>query len=127
MNALLTPEIDHKKECPRRPFKCEFCGHNGTYRSITGKTRFNSSVGPCHHDACVHYPLKCPNNCSEDIIKRKDLKTYQKTCPLEPLNCPFQHVGCSIGMILLKDIESHCQENTQAHLLLVVQITSRIG
>ena len=40
---------------------------------------------------------------------------------MEPLNCPFQHVGCSAGKILRKDMDSHCQKMTQPHLLLVLQ------
>ena len=118
-NILRKDMINHKKVCPHRPAKCTYCGHLGTYSSLTGK-EWNHQWGPHHYSICDNYPLKCPNSC-KDIIKRKNMNTHRETCPLEPLDCPFQDVGCSAGKILRKDIDSHCKDNIQTHLLLVVQ------
>ena len=113
---------DHKKECDFRPYQCEHCGHNGTYLSISGEGQFWTQPAGCnHYDQCEQYPLQCPNKCGAENIKRKDMKTHRETCPLEPLNCPFQQVGCPVGKILRKDMDSHCKDNMQTHLLLVVQ------
>ena len=73
------------------------------------------------YSQCNEYPLDCPNECGAENIKRKDMKTHRKTCPLESLDCPFQHVGCSAGKILRKDMDTHCQKMTQGHLVLMVR------
>ena len=113
----------HKNEkCPHRPYKCQYCGQEGTYQSIIrGSWRV-----PCHYHTCQHYPLQCYNKCGEEGIKRKDMKEHQDTtCPLELLLCPFKSVGCTAGKIKRKDIDSHCQENIQQHLLLSYQELAR--
>ena len=55
------------------------------------------------------------------------MKTHRETCPLEPLDCPFQHISCSAGKILRKDVDTHCKENIQTHLLLVVQSNKELA
>ena len=69
---------------------------------------------------CGQYPVECPNNCGTKAIKRKDIPLHRETCPLEPLDCPFCNVGCSVEA-LRRDIDSHCQTNTQAYLLLMMK------
>ena len=127
-NIILRKDIgDHKKECDFRPYQCEHCGHNGTYLSMSGEGQFSTLVGPNHYDECEQYPLQCPNKCGADNIKRKEMKTHRDACPMEPLDCPFQHVSCSAGKILRKDMDSHCEENIQTHLLLVVQSNKELA
>ena len=114
-----------ENECVHRQYTCEHCGYTDTYDAIAGsgwkckKGIFFGSGN--HYDECADYPLDCPNECGEKNIKRSDMKTHQDSCPLEPLDCPFQYVGCSAGKIARGNMDSHCQENTQQHLLLVVQ------
>ena len=112
--------------CVYRQYTCEYCGYVDTYDAIAGsgqiRNRRSTISSPNNHlSECGNYPLDCPNECGEKNIKRKDMKTHQDSCPLEPLDCPFQYVGCSAGKIARGDMDSHCQENTQQHLLLVVQ------
>ena len=127
-NIILRKDIeDHKKECDFRPYQCEHCGHNATYLSMSGKGQFWTQRGPSHYDKCDDYPLQCPNKCGAENIKRKDIKIHRETCPMEPLNCPFQHVGCPVGKILRKDVDTHCKENMQPHLLLVVQSNKELA
>ena len=98
----------HKKECDFRPYKCEYCSHNGTYISMSGKGKRWLEAGPHHYDVCGQYPLKCTNQCGEEGIKRKDMKIHRDACPMEPLNCPFtSHHGFTI---LRRDMESHKKE-----------------
>ena len=118
---------DHKKECDFRPCQCEHCGHNATYLSMSGKGQFGTLLGPNHYDKCDDYPLQCPNKCGAENIKRKDMKIHREICPLELLDCPFQQVSCSVGKILRKDMDSHCQKMTQPHLLLVVQSNKELA
>ena len=119
---------DHKKECDFRPYQCEHCGHNATYLSMSGKGKFwTLPPGHNHYDQCEQYPLQCPNKCGAENIKRKEMKTHRETCPLELLDCPFQHAGCPVGKILHKDMDTHCKDNMQTHLLLVVQSNKELS
>ena len=114
---------DHQKnECKYRQYECKYCGHVDTYDAIAGTGRVSFSSGRCqnHYDRCDHYPLECPNKCGEKEINRMDMDGHRKTCPLEPLDCPFKSVGC-IDEIHRKDMEHHTQKSVQSHLLLVVQ------
>ena len=117
-----------ENECVHRQYTCEHCGYTDTYDAIagSGEMRNRSAVTVIrsqknHLSKCPDYPFDCPNKCREKNIKRKNMKAHRGSCPLEPLDCPFQAVGCSAGKIARKDKDSHCQENTQQHLLLVVQ------
>ena len=107
------------KECVYRQYTCEYCGYTDTYDAIAGSGRIRnrrSNIGSPLSE-CADYPLDCPN---EKNIKRKNMKRHQESCPLEPLDCPFKHVGCTAAKIVHKDMDTHCQENMQEHLLLVV-------
>ena len=115
-----------ENECLYRQYTCQHCGYIDTNDAIagSGKIRNAGSMIRCgmnHLSECTQYPLDCPNKCGAENIKRKDIKIHRETCPMEPLNCPFQHVGCSAGKILRKDMDSHCKQNIQPHLLLVLQ------
>ena len=115
-----------KTECVYRQYTCDYCGYADTYDAIAGygqiRNRRSIISSPKNHfSECPDYPFDCPNKCGEKNIKRKDMKTHQDSCPLEPLDCPLQAVGCTAGKIARKDKDSHCQENMQEHLLLVVQ------
>ena len=82
---ILRKDMDKHKneECEFRPFTCQYCNHVGTYKSITGK---GESVlkDKRHYDVCQCYPLKCPNQCGAENIKRKNMALHRETCPLEP-------------------------------------------
>ena len=108
----------HTKECDFRPCRCQYCGFRGTYTSITGKGK--TPPKHCHYDTCDEYPLDCPNKCLAREIKRKNLKKHREKCPLELLDCPFKYAGCS-NTEQRKDMDCHCRESMQEHLLLVAQ------
>ena len=113
-----------ENECVYRQYTCEYCGYVNTYDNIAGSGKIWNSrsiiSNPKNHlSECPEYPLDCPNGCGEKNIKRKDMNAHRGSCPLEPLECPFKYVGCTA--VVRKDKNSHCQENMQEHLLLVVQ------
>ena len=118
---ILRKDMDKHKneECEFRPFTCQYCDHVGTYKSITGKGK-SVLKGKRHYDICVEYPLKCPNKCGRDNIKQRNMSRHRDKCPLEPLDCPFKYAGCA-DPIIRKDMDRHCQENMQNHLLLVAK------
>jgi len=97
--------------CRLRPFKCEFCSDGGTYEAIT----------QVHFKECPEYPLDCPNKCTTDMIKRKDMKTHiLETCPLEKVMCQFSEVGCSF-VCRRKDIAEHLNDCMQQHLMMTME------
>ena len=118
----------HKKnECKYRPYTCEYCGYKDTYKGIAigykKKEITKSYFGfhkdtdcSSHYSTCDQYPLKCPNDCGETNIKRRDMKVHHDICPLEPLDCPFKDAGCT-DKIQRKDMEKHIESSTQQHLL----------
>ena len=115
---ILRKDMDKHKneECEFRPFTCQYCNHVGTYKSITG----SPLRGNCHYDTCQDYPLKCPRQCGAENIKRRNMALHREKCPLEPLDCPFKYAGCD-DPIPRKDMEHHCQESMQNHLLLMAK------
>lgn len=114
----------HKDVCEYRPYTCEFCGCTGTFVSITGNTTSQRTPVKCHYEICEHYPLDCPNKC-DDIIKRKDLKAHRESCILELIVCPFSSIGCT-AKAPRRDVDSHIQTTTQAHLLLMMKSQQEI-
>ena len=103
-NILRNNMESHKRQCDYRPYSCEYCGHCGTFRDIKGK-----KGGTSHYDNCDQYPLKCPNECGETNIKRKNMKGHCDICPLEPVECPINAKVCRKN-ILRKNMESHKRE-----------------
>ena len=118
---------EHQRRCTLRPYKCEHCGEVDTYDAIAGEGKIflnsnspSNRFGSNHYTTCDQYPLKCPNKCGEKTIKRCDIPSHRKQCPLEPLSCPFKNVGCS-SEIPQRDMDSHCHTNMQTHLLMMAR------
>ena len=115
----------HKLDCDHRPYMCSYCYLRGTYKSITGKG--NSPLkGECHYDTCSQYPLECPNKCEAKSIKRKNMLLHRERCPLERLDCPFKYAGCPLK-ILRKNMDYHCKNEMQRHLLLVAESNQKLA
>ena len=103
---------DHlTQHCPLRKYKCQHCGKEDTYQTITEE----------HYDKCPNYPLDCPNKCGVGGIKRAEMDQHRSQCPLEPVNCPFQETGCQ-ATLLRKDLDGHAAASNQHHLLLVMKV-----
>ncbi len=111
-----------KRDCLCRDYSCEHCSEKGTYHTITGEC---GEFGPCrhhgngHYDRCRHYPVKCPNKCSK-TIKRQDVSTHRKSCPLEPVECSFSEVGCR-EQLMRRDVDNHMATSDHQHLLLMMK------
>ena len=101
--------------CLYRQYTCQYCGYIDTYDAIagSGEIRNRDSMirhGGNHYEQCDEYPLDCPNECGEENIKRKDMKTHRENCPLEPIKCSFSEFCNKDNIILRKDIEDHKRE-----------------
>ncbi|XP_011409018.2 PREDICTED: TNF receptor-associated factor 3-like, partial [Amphimedon queenslandica] len=74
------------KECPHRPFQCQYCRRKGTFLSITKD----------HYEECRQYPVTCLNKCVSTKMPRGSLTAHvNRECPLEPVNCVFSWAGCN--------------------------------
>ena len=107
---VVRPDIeDHqKKQCPRRPFSCEYCK---TFKSTYEKVTTN------HWHVCRSRPMLCTNKCGE-TIQRQSLENHiANDCPLTIINCDFQHVGCEVRLPR-KDMPAHLRDSIVSHLSL---------
>lgn len=93
-------------ECSLRQYKCEYCGHEDTYRKmmnihdITDENQYRQisirikqffgfkTPQHSHYDICPEFPLSCPNECGTENIKRKNMDSHRSECPQERVQCP---------------------------------------
>ena len=114
-----------KSVCLLRPYQCKYCGHQDTFKEITGIVRtFKDGggitiAGSNHLNKCPAYPLVCPNRCGVTNIKRKDMAAHSSKCPQEPVECPFAEAGCD-GKPRRIQLDEHLASNQQKHLLLMM-------
>ena len=84
------------KDCPQRPFKCQYCRSKGTFLSITKD----------HYEECSQYPVTCPNKCVSTNMLQGSLTAHINECPLQPVDCVFSWAGCN-DKPLRKDVHVH--------------------
>ena len=103
---------DHlAKRCPKRNFRCKYCGYQDTYELIIRE----------HISECPKYPVSCPNNCTPNTFVRATLKEHiEEVCPLQQVDCEYKSFGCTI-VILRKDLPRHTEGNIQQHMLLMTK------
>ena len=96
------------KECPQRPFQCQYCRSKGTFLSITKD----------HYEECRQYPVTCPNKCVSTNMPRGSLTAHINECPLQPVDCVFSWAGCN-DKPLRKDVHVHTADTKHMTLLAV--------
>ena len=101
---------DHEdKECPQRPFQCQYCRSKGTFLSITKD----------HYEECSQYPVTCPNKCVSTNMPRGSLTAHVNSqCLLQPVDCVFSWAGCN-DKPLRKDVHVHTADTKHMTLLAV--------
>ena len=97
-----------KEECQNRPFNCPHCSHLATYREISNN----------HYSTCMHYPLLCPNRCTQDTILRCNMSDHLGSCPLQVVPCPYADLGCKVEVVQL-NCDEHIEDNFHQHLELL--------
>ena len=97
---------NHSTSCPKRPWKCQYCGLESTVDVGTNE----------HTPNCAQYPLPCPNQCEIGTIPRCDAEKHLLVCPLQPVECEFANVGCDLK-VPRRDLTRHMTENAQHHLM----------
>ena len=98
---------EHKlNECQKRPFTCEHCDYESTYKGIT----------VYHWPKCQRFPKICPNKCSEMTIERRFLQRHLKEeCPLQEIECEFSYAGCEVK-VQRSVMRQHLDSSKDEHL-----------
>jgi len=105
----------HEKHCLFRIIACEWCFENKTLIALDE-----------HKKICVRRPIKCPNNCKvgelcsdeTTMIPADEVKKHQSICQLEPIDCPFKHVGCGV-VLVRRDMKLHVEDTSSLCLHVV--------
>ncbi|XP_057299086.1 TNF receptor-associated factor 3-like [Hydractinia symbiolongicarpus] len=98
----------HQEKCPYNLEKCQYCN----------LTFFRSQIQD-HHSTCDRYPVKCPNDCSDELMERRTLEYHLTTC-LESLNsCEFSSFGCHV-QCTRKALSEHYRDSLHHHLSLTL-------
>ena len=101
--------IHQNQQCLKRPFSCDYCkNYASSFIEVTVK----------HWPVCGSYPVYCPNNCSSEVIKRRNVESHLTNyCPLTVVDCDFKGVGCEVRLPR-KDLHTHLTEDLVAHVSL---------
>ena len=97
--------------CPKRDHTCKYCNYHDS-RDI---------VMEQHFPVCHEFPVKCPNKCKVEGLKRKQLKAHIDECPLQVIKCPFSSAGCTVKLPR-NQMETHEDIGIRQHLRLVLQL-----
>ena len=100
-------KVHQNDQCCRRPFSCEYCNnYHSTYEDVATN----------HWPTCAHYPVQCPNECSNDPIERQNLGSHiTNDCPLTIVDCDFKDIGCEVRLPR-RDLSTHLTEGLVAHM-----------
>ena len=104
---------EHKRShCRKRPYTCKYCGYHNALDVVTER----------HMPACRQFPVDCPNNCETNGLKRYQLQSHIKQCPLEIVPCSFSSIGCTCNTRLpRKEMKAHEEQTWRQHLELVLK------
>lgn len=103
----------HRGECRFRPVKCGNDGCNSTFCAVHSEM---------HDSACPFKIVLCEQNCGRRVLRREMDRHCITICPMKLVNCPFYQVGCRADAFPQCQIERHCSESLQSHLLFVLQV-----
>ena len=104
-------QTHQNKECPRRPFSCEYCKiFDSTYDDVTIN----------HWPECGYYPVQCPLGCGESIERRRYQNHVSDNCVLKCIECEFRQVGCDMKLPR-KDMLAHLNNGLGHHMILLLK------
>ena len=119
--------------CSKRPFTCQYCGHNDSYDKITKGhysvckkhpvacpnqskgCKWNGERGNLDRHlssdgSCLYIELACPNSCGERLQRRSLLK-HKAECTKRPFTCRFCGYKATYEKVK-KDHWPNCQKYT---------------
>ena len=95
----------HDNLCEKRPWECEYCGLQCTYKE----------GGETHWSTCPKIIVPCPNTCDVDNVERCNMEQHRSVCSLEPVACEMKEFGCSV-VVPRKELATHMKESELQHL-----------
>ena len=101
--------------CYLRQVRCEHCGLEGAYEFVVDE----------HYDSCPKVPVSCPNACSGNPILREELQRHATVCPLEPIQCKFQAIGCNV-VVTRSGLQEHLETSQAGHLEMTLSVVSEL-
>ena len=117
----LIPNIALELSINQLKIKCLYqkngCSWNGILKN-----------GKLHLKECDFVPTECPNGCGCEKFERGKVQDHVRVCPLQYINCPFQAVGCSTGVLFLRTEwnQRHAVSSLHQHMLLIAQFNAHI-
>ena len=84
-----------------------------------------------HDTMCPHKIVDCERLCGERLPRYSLESHVTGNCPLKPVTCPFQILGCDVygnnNTLLQKDLQQHLECCTQPHMALCLTNIVRQG
>jgi len=108
-------------------YHCEInnCGEKCRFRPVTcpndGCHEVISLLWVDRHDSqCPFKIIACERECGDHVIRREMESHLASGCPLRPVLCPFNEVGCDITELTHRDLPHHLDTCMQSHIMLLL-------
>ena len=133
----------HKNECPSKPVKCK----NKECEELVSESELENHLKACEHtemacqhceemitkanekdhytNACVRFPVQCPQNCTMEIPKGELQDHIEDECEKTLIECTFRTVGCNDEVERGK-LQEHEEQKANDHLSQAVQIIVKL-
>ena len=114
LNLMRKEVADHLRDsCANRDHKCEYCGEEGSYSTITQS----------HDSICAMKMVPCPVAQCKMTVQRQFLDLHvNMECPFTVISCKYKESGCEVKL-KRQDMPSH-EENSNFHLSMALQTLS---
>ena len=103
-------------DCPKRPWKCDYCGVKGKHDELSGT----------HPLACPMMLVPCPNVGCKRLVPRMDVDDHRLRCPKEEVACSYAGVGCRL-VCPREDMFHHRMQEMVTHLDLTNTVVQNMG
>ena len=106
-------------KCPKRAYKCPYCGEKGTFARIAGD----------HDQVCEKKLVACPNmgkGCLILVERGKTKEHLSKSCEYTEVACVYESLGCGERM-LRRDQKIHEKEDGNRHLYLSLTVIMKMS
>ena len=116
INQYMRKDLDHhmERDCPNRDYRCQHCGKEGTYATIT-----------LHDQTCDLKIIPCPNTECTKTMQRQRLGNHiDCECEHTVIACKYDKIGCEVRK-KRKSIRSHEREDRN-HLHMAIDTTLKL-
>ncbi len=114
---IIRKDLDEhlEKDCPKRSYKCQYCGEMGTYASIT----------QIHDQTCDKKIFSCPNSDCSKIMERREVNKHVDTvCEHSIITCKYKKIGCEVKK-KRRSMRAH-ERDDKNHLRMAIDMTLKL-